>query len=77
MNFLESKVLKLKRRSEDAVGVFKKTVSDLATINAQIQDEQDIKMQKIVDLQLEHSELDNQRKQNINFIDKMNKFLTI
>lgn len=77
MNFLESKVLKLKRRSEDAVGVFKKTVSDLATINAQIQDEQDIKMQKIVDLQLEHSELDNQRKQNINFIDKMNEFLTI
>ena len=69
--------LSYKERSENAVGVFKKTVNELELINSEMDlDQESIKMQ-IEELQREYDSIENQKLTNANFIGKIKTFLEL
>ncbi len=79
MNLFETKdkVSSLKRKSGEAISVFKKTIADLSSVNQEIDKAQKEKEQQISVLQSEVGELQGVRDENSLFINKINDFLGI
>ena len=69
------KIGSLKKKSEDALGVFRKTVADLSSVQDEIHKEEEIRINKIAELETEMAVLATQKKENSQFIDKINEFL--
>lgn len=77
MALFKKQQLSYKERSENAVGVFKKTVNELELINSEMDlDQESIKMQ-IEELQREYDSIENQKLTNINFVSKIKTFLEL
>lgn len=72
-----NKIQQLQKRSEVALGVFRSTVANLASINQAIEVEQDNRKATIVTLEQEVSTLEAQRAENSKFIGKINEFLGV
>lgn len=70
-----TKVQRLQKRSSDALGVFKKTISDLALINQEIEKEVAINDSKIAELLEENGVYEQGHAENSAFIYKINEFL--
>ena len=79
MNLFETKdkVESLKRKSGEAISVFKRTIADLSSVNKEIEQAQEEKEQQINLLQSEVGELQGVRDENSLFISKINDFLGI
>lgn len=73
--FNVDKVKSLRKKSENALGVFKKTVSDLALANSEIVAEQQKKQQRIDVLVNEVKELHDIKSENEVFISRINTLL--
>ena len=72
-----NKVANLQKKSESALSVFRRTISDLSFVNEEINEEQEVRKQKIKDLETEHELLETQRAENATFISKIGEFLSI
>lgn len=70
-------VASLTQKSANAISVFQKTVSDLATVNETIESEVNARQSKINDLRDEQLELSAVAETNQRFIKKLNEFLGI
>ena len=70
-----SKLQKLQKKSANALGVFQKTIADLAVVNKEIQTEIDYNTDQVNKLRLENEEYKKGLKQNESFISKINEFL--
>lgn len=71
------KIESLKKKSSDAIGVFKKTVSDLSLANQEIDKEVSDRENKIADITSEINVLTTVKTQNVKYIDEINEFLNI
>lgn len=71
------KVTLLKQKSSNAIGVFKRTIADLASVNSEIVKEQEQRQATIDQLQREKEILNVQLVENETFIGKINEFLGI
>ena len=73
--FTSNKLQSIKTKSAAAIGVFQKTVSDLAAVNKEIDAETERRQKQIDTLKAEQIELDTVALQNSKFIGKLNEFL--
>lgn len=70
-----NRVAALKAKGTKAISVFQKTVSDLSSVNDEIEKEQKIRDAKVIALNGEIEELEIAKNQNESFINKLNDFL--
>ena len=76
MSLFKSRLATLSMRSEDAIGVFTKTVNKLKGINQELVDEQESKRLEARLLNDEIDELSKVETQNKQFISKIEAFLS-
>ncbi|WZE63561.1 hypothetical protein PANI_CDS0041 [Maribacter phage Panino] len=72
-----NKIATLSARSTKAISVFQKTVSDLVSVNTEIEKEIDTRADKILTIQAEQKVLLDTADKNQKFINKLNEFLGI
>lgn len=72
-----NKVEQFGKRSENAIGVFKKTIADLAGVNSGIDTEIAKKEKVIEDARKEKTQLSDLKVRNTKFINKINEFLEV
>lgn len=73
--FTADKIEEIKKKSANALSVFRKTVSDLAEVNSAIESEIKSREEEIVVLQKECGTLNEVKQENTQFIVKINEFL--
>ena len=73
--FTADKIEEIKKKSANALSVFRKTVSDLVEVNSAIESEIKSKEEEIVVLQKECGTLNEVKQENTQFIVKINEFL--
>ncbi len=73
--FTADKIEEIKKKSANALSVFRKTVSDLVEINSAIESEIKTREDEIVVLQKECGTLNEVKQENTQFIVKINEFL--
>jgi Sec-independent protein translocase protein TatA len=73
--FTTDRIEEIKKKSANALSVFRKTVSDLAEVNSAIESEIKTREQEIVVLQTECETLTTVKQENTQFIVKINEFL--
>ena len=77
MSILKTKLQKIREQSSAAISVFQKTVSDLALANDEIVKEDGLRVKQIDKLQGERNALASIKRQNTQFINKLNEFLGV
>lgn len=70
-----NKVNSLTEKSNKITDVFTKTVTDLGSVNSEIDKEQDSLKKKIDELTENHTKLQGVKEKNQKFVDKINQFL--
>lgn len=70
-----NKVNSLTEKSNKIMDVFTKTVTDLGSVNSEIDIEQDSLKKKIEELTENHTKLQGVKEKNQKFVDKINQFL--
>lgn len=73
--FTADKIEEIKKKSANALSVFRKTVLDLAEVNSAIESEIKSREEEIVVLQKECGTLNEVKQENTQFIVKINEFL--
>ena len=73
--FTADKIEEIKKKSANALSVFRKTVSDLVEVNSAIESEIKSRDEEIVVLQKECGTLNEVKQENTQFIVKINEFL--
>ena len=71
----KDKITLLKEKSSNAIGIFQKTVSDLTSINLEIESEQKSVADEIAILKQKEDVLKKQKQDNESFINNINQFL--
>lgn len=70
-----NKVNSLTEKSNKITDVFTKTITDLGSVNSEIDKEQDSLKKKIDELTENHVKLQGVKEKNQKFVDKINQFL--
>lgn len=76
MALLATKIQQIQKKSDNAISVFRKTVSDLTSVNDQIDDEIFARQAQINKLRDEKDDLIAISDENERFIDKITEFLS-
>lgn len=76
MALLATKIQQIQKKSDNAISVFRKTVSDLTSVNDQIDDEIFARQAQINKLRDEKDDLIAINDENERFIDKITEFLS-
>lgn len=75
--FKQNKVDSLRKKSSNILGVFQRTITDLAAVNMQIGEQIAERQERIAALLDEKSLLDTQQEQNTKIIAKVSRFLNL
>jgi len=76
MNPFSTNIASLQQESDDAIGIFKKTLNKLTGVNTKILAEQEKRTSKIEVLINENAALEKVAQSNNKYIAKINEFLT-